>query len=86
MIRTPEGEQAIETLAIGDMVMAGRPDPAYPLDRTADDFDCVRRSVRVHPIRIRRGALGEGLPVRDLLVSSDHAMLVDDILIRPARW
>ena len=33
------------------------------------------------PIRIREGALGPNVPCRDLLVSSDHALLVDDVLI-----
>ena len=33
------------------------------------------------PIRIREGALSPNVPCRDLLVSSDHALLVDDVLI-----
>jgi len=36
--------------------------------------------LRVLPIRIAAGALGENLPVRDLLVSADHALLVDGVL------
>ena len=36
---------------------------------------------RVNPICIRAGALGEGLPARDVRVSADHAIGIDGILV-----
>jgi len=38
--------------------------------------------LRILPIRVKTGALGENVPCRDLLVSPDHALLVDGALIQ----
>jgi hypothetical protein len=82
-IATPQGEVAVETLNIGDAVLTadGRSVPVrwvgvrVVATRFADTY-------RAMPIRIRAGALGEGLPRRDLLVSPDHAMFLDGILVQ----
>jgi len=34
------------------------------------------------PIRIKAGVLEVNVPARDLLLSPDHALLIDDVLIR----
>jgi hypothetical protein len=38
--------------------------------------------LRVLPIRITAGALGEAMPARDLLLSPDHALLVEGVLVQ----
>jgi hypothetical protein len=38
--------------------------------------------LRVLPIRIKASALGDRVPCRDLLLSPDHAILINDVLIQ----
>ncbi len=85
-ILTPAGEVAVESLAIGQSVMtaSGEAKPIRWLGHRTIDLTRHSRPESVRPIRIAAGALAEGLPVRDLLVSPDHGMLVDGALI-PAR-
>jgi Hint domain len=35
----------------------------------------------VWPVRVRAAAFGKGMPRRDLWLSPDHAVFVDDVLI-----
>jgi hypothetical protein len=83
LIATPDGQQAIETLKAGDLVLT--------LDGPARAIRWLGRStvaslfadpIRHFPIRIAAGALGENLPVRDLLVSPDHAMFLSGFLVQ----
>lgn len=82
LIATPSGDRAIETLSIGDEVLtaAGRAAPVRWVGRQTIATRFANPD-RVLPVRIRAGALGDGLPVRDLLVSPAHALLVDSILV-----
>jgi autotransporter passenger strand-loop-strand repeat protein len=83
LIRTPAGDVAVEALGLGDDVMTadGR---ALPVRWIGRNTVSTRRAdpLRVLPIRIRAGALDEGRPERDLLVSPEHALLIDDILVQ----
>jgi hypothetical protein len=80
-VRTPTGDVAVETLKTGDLVTLsdGRVAPVSWLGRqtVSTRFADPLRSL---PIRIKANALGEGLPQRDMLLSPDHALLVDGIL------
>ena len=86
MIRTPNGEQPVETLRRGKPVV------------TLVDGEEVTQTVRwlghrridltrhplpetVAPIRIERDAFADNVPHRDLLLSPDHAAHLDGVLI-----
>jgi Hint domain len=88
-IATPDGERRVETLRIGDLVTT--------TDGCAERVRWIgRRTLHAYgaggyrfadpqlymPIRIRAGALGANLPLRDLLLSADHAVLVDGLLVQ----
>ena len=82
-VMTPDGEVPVESLKNGDLVTLsdGRVAPISWIGvqtvstRFADPL-------RVLPVRIAAGALGEALPRRDLLISPDHAILLDDVLVQ----
>lgn len=82
LIATGKGNCTVEDLKIGDRV------------RTADGkFETIKwigfqtftaenaHPFRAYPIQIKAGALGNNLPLRDLFVTPDHALLVDGILV-----
>lgn len=83
LIRTPDGEVAVENLKRGDRVLTqdGR---LTTVDWLGIQTISMRFAdkLRVQPIRIRAGAVAENVPARDLLVSPDHAILVEGALIQ----
>ena len=82
-IRTPSGDVGVETLKAGDLVTLsdGRTAPVAWLGRQTISM-VFADPLRVLPIRIKANALEDGVPARDLLLSPDHAVLVDNILIQ----
>ena len=86
-VLTTRGDVAVQDLAIGDHVVtvSGEEQPIRWIGRRGygGRFLAGRRAA-LAPILIRAGALGGGLPRRDLRVSPTHAMLLDGVLV-PAR-
>jgi hypothetical protein len=85
---TAAGEVAVEHLSVGDLVptrLRGRLVPIRWIGRRAVDCRHHPRPSEVWPVRVRAQAFGPGQPVRDLLLSPDHAVQVDGVLI-PIRY
>ena len=73
----------VEALAIGDPVRTadGRTAPVRWVG-VQSVVTLFADPLRTLPIRIAAGALGEDLPIRDLCVSPDHALLLDGVLVQ----
>ncbi len=84
-IRTSSGEVAIEFLSAGDLVetLTG-PAPIRWIGRRRYVLAETEGHAAVLPVLIRAGAIGDGLPRRDLCVSPEHALCIDGVLV-PAR-
>lgn len=89
LIRTSNGLLPVEQVVPGTEVMVF--DGASPSTRPV--VWTGRRNVRVghgpnrmdhHPVRIAAGAIAAGVPTHDLLVTSEHAIFLDHMLV-PAR-
>lgn len=78
LIRTPQGDVPVELLRAGDLVMTRDHGP-MPLAWTSAshvtpaDLDIAPNK---RPVRIAAGALGNGLPRRDVDVSPQHRIVV----------
>ncbi|MCG4256549.1 Hint domain-containing protein [Acetobacter senegalensis] len=83
LIETERGEIAVEDLAIGDRVRtaSGALRPIRWIGHRSYSGPFVRGNRNVLPVIIRAGALGDGLPRRDLCVSPLHAMALEGVLI-----
>jgi Ca2+-binding RTX toxin-like protein len=77
-IATPRGEVAVEDLREGDRVITrdnGLQEVRWVGARALGAAEFVAEP-RLRPVRIRAGALGHGLPERDMLVSPQHRVLL----------
>jgi hypothetical protein len=82
-IATPGGQTRVEALRPGDRVLtqSGELLPIVWTGQRRVDCDAHPEPARVRPIRIAAHAFGEHEPHRDLLLSPDHAILVQDVLV-----
>ncbi len=78
LIATPKGERKVEDLNVGDRIITR--DNGLQVIRWvgARDMSGEELAIDEHlrPVLIREGALGKGLPERDMMVSPQHRVLV----------
>lgn len=81
MIDTPNGPVEIESLQPGDVVKTSDGNETQVRWLGTQFMDTrIRHPQLVNPICITAGALGNGLPKRDLHLSQDHAIALDGVL------
>ncbi|WP_259913410.1 Hint domain-containing protein [Jannaschia sp. M317] len=78
LIATPKGEVVVEALEVGDRVITR--DNGIQVIRWVGRRDMSATELTVTeaycPVMIRKGALGHGLPERDMMVSPQHRVLI----------
>jgi hypothetical protein len=86
MIGTPAGERAVESLQPGDLVttLDGTAKKVKWIGHRSYEAEFGATQAFVRPVVFKAGSLGAGLPVRDLKVSPQHAVLVDGVMIPAA--
>ena len=78
LIATPLGERCVEDLRAGDRVITrdnGIQKIRWAGRRTLNAEE-LKKAGHLQPVLIHRGALGDGLPERDMMVSPNHRVLV----------
>ena len=78
LIATPDGPRPVEAIRCGDRVSTRDDGAVEVLWTGARRMSGARLHAmpRLRPVRIRSGALGEGRPEGDLVVSPDHRLLI----------
>ncbi len=77
-IATPRGEVPVETLKVGDRVITrdnGIREVRW-VGRRELSFAELQAARHLRPVLVEQGALGNGLPKRDMLVSPNHRLLI----------
>lgn len=82
LISTPTGQKPVEELKVGDLVdtVDNGAQPVRWIQSRHLSKATLEANPHLRPVLIRAGALGAGLPERDLLVSPQHRLLVSSKL------
>uniref|UniRef100_UPI000474BB84 Hint domain-containing protein n=1 Tax=Acetobacter ascendens TaxID=481146 RepID=UPI000474BB84 len=92
MIRTPEGDVAVENLQIGDQVVAfdwkNNKEVTHPVVWVGKTHATVRAGLlddeAGYPVRILKDAIAEGVPYKDMLITPEHCLFFEGKFV-PAR-
>lgn len=84
-ILTPDGEVAVESISVGDLVsvVSSGKTVSEPVKWIGSRIVKLSNDAALdaYPVRVCTGAVADNIPHRDLLITSEHCLLVDDVLI-----
>ena len=81
-VLTDRGEVLVQDLEVGDLVVTPYgSSECMPVRWVGRQSFAGTRMVYNQPVLIRAGALGDGLPHRDVRLSADHSLFVDGHLV-----
>ncbi len=81
-IATPIGETPVEALSVGDLVRtASSRDRAIKWIGTGQVLATPGRRTANTPVIVRKGALADAVPSRDMRVTKGHSLFLDGVLI-----
>lgn len=82
-LRTPQGERAVKTLRPGETVVLASGGTAPIVWIGHRRVECARHPepASVRPVRVRAHAFAPDLPSRDVVLSPEHALFLEGVLI-----
>ncbi|NNL19122.1 MAG: Hint domain-containing protein [Boseongicola sp.] len=81
MVETESGPKPVETLEVGDRIRTPQGDleTLRWLGKREISAEEIRADPSMRPVRIKAGALGDGTPVHDLVVSPQHRIVMGGV-------
>lgn len=76
LIATPMGPRAVETLGVGDLVLTADSGAQAIVWVQSGEVPLEAAEPEAKPVLISAGALGRNIPVRDMIVSPQHRILI----------
>ena len=80
-ITTPTGKTRVQDLRIGDRIVTNTSVPTTVRWIGRQTVQTALAGAHQEPVRLMAGALGAGLPHRDLTLTADHGLLLDGLVI-----
>ncbi|MDF0598279.1 Hint domain-containing protein [Psychromarinibacter halotolerans] len=80
-IAAPGGERAVETLEPGDRVLTPEGEATVTWVGRRTVHKLFTPAEKFAPVRVTAGALGDGIPHTDLVLTADHALILDGMAV-----